>query len=198
MNPAQVYMCSPSWTLLPPPSPFHPSGSSQCTSPKHPASCIEPGLATRFTHDILHVSMPKKKKISPHFWFVWCILERTLLKGDGGLPWHVLCTVSGLHLDTGACPWGFLGWPCEVSLMLEFPKWVYTRNRLTLSLKGQGEALVRSLAFNSSSVVTTFKSQITYYATGAFYILTTENNCHLYFHSINLATRNLCQNWTKC
>ena len=38
------YMCSPSWTLLPPPSPYHPSRSSQCTSPKHPASCIEPGL----------------------------------------------------------------------------------------------------------------------------------------------------------
>ena len=34
MNPPQVYMCSPSWTLLPPPSPHHPSGSSQCTSPK--------------------------------------------------------------------------------------------------------------------------------------------------------------------
>ena len=38
MNPPQVYMCSPSWTLLPPPSLFHPSGSSQCTSPKHPVS----------------------------------------------------------------------------------------------------------------------------------------------------------------
>ena len=35
MNLPQVYMCSPSWTLLPPPSPYHPSGSSQCTSPKH-------------------------------------------------------------------------------------------------------------------------------------------------------------------
>ena len=46
MNLPQVYMCSPSWTLLPPPSPYHPSGSSQCTSPKHPVSCIEPGLAT--------------------------------------------------------------------------------------------------------------------------------------------------------
>ena len=33
MNPPQVYMCSPSWTPLPPPSPYHPSGSSQCTSP---------------------------------------------------------------------------------------------------------------------------------------------------------------------
>ena len=58
MNPPQVYMCTPSWTRLPPPSPYHPSGSSQCTSPKHPVSCIEPGLASHFIHDILHVSMP--------------------------------------------------------------------------------------------------------------------------------------------
>ena len=65
MNPPQVYMCSPSWTLLPPPSPFHPSGSSQCTSPKHPVSCIEPGLATRFIHDILHVSMPFSQIFPP-------------------------------------------------------------------------------------------------------------------------------------
>ena len=48
MNPPQVYMYSPSWTLLPPPSPYHPSGSSQCTSPKRPVSWIEPGLASRF------------------------------------------------------------------------------------------------------------------------------------------------------
>ena len=41
MNPPPVYMCSPSWTLLPPPSPYHPSGSSQCSSPKHPVLCIE-------------------------------------------------------------------------------------------------------------------------------------------------------------
>ena len=65
MNPPQVYMCSPSWTLLPPPSPYPPSGSSQCTSPKHPASCIEPGLATRFIHDILHVSMPFSQIFPP-------------------------------------------------------------------------------------------------------------------------------------
>ena len=64
MNPPQVYLCSPSWTLLPPPSPYPPSGSSQCTSPKHPVSCMEPGLATRFIHDIIHVSMPFSQ-ISP-------------------------------------------------------------------------------------------------------------------------------------
>ena len=33
---------------LPPPSPYHSSGSSQCTSHKHPVSCIEPGLAIHF------------------------------------------------------------------------------------------------------------------------------------------------------
>ena len=48
MNLPQVYVCSPSWTLLPPPFPYHPSGSSQCTSPKHPVSSIKPGLAIHF------------------------------------------------------------------------------------------------------------------------------------------------------
>ena len=65
MNPSQVYMCSPSWTLLPPPSPYHLPGPSQCTSPKHPVSCIEPGLASRFIHDILHVSMPLSQIFPP-------------------------------------------------------------------------------------------------------------------------------------
>ena len=64
MNPPQVYACSPSWTLLPPPSLYHPSGSSQCTSPKHPVSCIERGLVTRFIYDIIHVSMPFSQIIS--------------------------------------------------------------------------------------------------------------------------------------
>ena len=65
MNLPQVYLCSPSCTLLPPPSPDHPSGSSQCTSPKHPVSFIEPGLVTRFLYDIIHVSMPFSQFIPP-------------------------------------------------------------------------------------------------------------------------------------
>ena len=65
MNPPQVHIRSPSWTLFPPPSPHHPSGSSQCTSPKHPVSCIEPGLATCFIHDITHVSMPFSQIFPP-------------------------------------------------------------------------------------------------------------------------------------
>ena len=51
--------------LNPPPSPYHPSVSSQCTSPEHPVSCIEPGLAIRFTYDILHISMPFSHIIPP-------------------------------------------------------------------------------------------------------------------------------------
>ena len=43
----------------------YPSGSSQCTSPKHPVSYIEPGLATRFIYDIIHVSMPFSQIIPP-------------------------------------------------------------------------------------------------------------------------------------
>ena len=65
MNPPQVYPCSPSWTLLPLPSLYPPSGY-QCTSPKHPVSCIEPGLATHFIHDIIHVSM-SFSQISPPY-----------------------------------------------------------------------------------------------------------------------------------
>ena len=50
---------------LPTSLPYHPSGSSECTSPKHPVSCIEPGLAIRFLYDIIHVSMPFSQ-IIPH------------------------------------------------------------------------------------------------------------------------------------
>ena len=53
-----MYVYSPSWTPLPSPSLSHLSGSSHCTSPKHPVSCIKPGLAIHLTCDILHVSMP--------------------------------------------------------------------------------------------------------------------------------------------
>ena len=57
MNLPRVYTCSPSWTPFPLPFPYHPSGSSQCTNPKHPVSCTEPRLAIHFLYDIIHVSM---------------------------------------------------------------------------------------------------------------------------------------------
>ena len=51
--------------LNPPASPYHPSRSCQCTSPKHPVSYIEPGLVTRFIYDIIHISMPFSQIIPP-------------------------------------------------------------------------------------------------------------------------------------
>ena len=65
MHLPRVYTCSPSWTPLPPPSPYHPSGSSLCTSPKLPVSCIKSGLAIRFLYDIIHVLMPFSQIIPP-------------------------------------------------------------------------------------------------------------------------------------
>ena len=44
----------PSSYLPPPPIP---QGSSQCTSPKHPVSCIEPELVIYFKYDNIHISM---------------------------------------------------------------------------------------------------------------------------------------------
>ena len=45
MNPPQVYTCSPSWTLLPPPSPYIPLGR-----PSAPAPSIQYWLGFLFYH----------------------------------------------------------------------------------------------------------------------------------------------------
>ena len=55
----------PILTLLPTSIPSYPSGSSQCTSTKHPVSCIEPGLAIHFTYGNIHVSMLFSQIIPP-------------------------------------------------------------------------------------------------------------------------------------
>ena len=65
MNQPWVDMCSPSWTPLPPPSPSHPSGSSQCTSPERPVSCIEPGLMIYFTYGNIQLSVLFSRIIPP-------------------------------------------------------------------------------------------------------------------------------------
>ena len=54
----------PILTPLPPPTPYHLSGSSLCTSAKHPVSCIEHRLAT-ILHDSVHISVPFSRIIPP-------------------------------------------------------------------------------------------------------------------------------------
>ena len=59
MNQPQVYMCPPSQTPLPSPSPSHPSGLSQSTSFECPVSCIKLGLVIYFTYGNIHSSVPE-------------------------------------------------------------------------------------------------------------------------------------------
>ena len=56
---------SPILKPLPPPSPSHPSGSSQCTSPEHPVSGTKPELVICFTYGSIHVSMLFTQIIPP-------------------------------------------------------------------------------------------------------------------------------------
>ena len=78
---------------LPPPIslPYHPSGSSQCTSPEHPVLCIEPGLAF-FSYMILYMFQyhsPKSsqplplpqspKDCSIHLCLFCCVAYRVIL-----------------------------------------------------------------------------------------------------------------------
>ena len=65
MNLPWVYTCCQSQIPLPSPHTHHPSGSSQYTSPKHRAPCIEPRLVIHFLYDIIHVSMPFSQIIPP-------------------------------------------------------------------------------------------------------------------------------------
>ena len=46
MNQPWIYMCCPTRFPLPPPSPSHPSGSSQCTSPEHPSHAEDTSFIT--------------------------------------------------------------------------------------------------------------------------------------------------------
>ena len=64
-EPAMGVLVSPILKLLPPPSPSHPSGLSQCTSFEFLVSCIELALVICFTYGNIHVSMLFSQIIPP-------------------------------------------------------------------------------------------------------------------------------------
>ena len=118
MNQSWVYMCSPSGTPLPLPSPSHPSGSSQCPSPEHPVSCIEPGLAIYFTYDNIHVSMllfqiipplPSPKESKRLFYTSVSLL----LSHIHSYHYHL----SKFHICVGILYWCFSFWLTSLCIM---------------------------------------------------------------------------------
>ena len=81
MNLPWVYMCSPSWNPLPPSSPSHPSGSSQCTSPEHPVSYIE--------HFFLSI-MSNKYRGKPIWWIGHIfMIKPTVSPHSSTLVWKI-------------------------------------------------------------------------------------------------------------
>ena len=68
MNQPRVHMCAPSWTPLPPASPSHPSGLSQCTGFECPVSCIQCGLVIYYNM-VIHMFQSYSLK-SSHLCFL--------------------------------------------------------------------------------------------------------------------------------
>ena len=95
MNQPWVYMCPPSWTPLPPPSPSLTSESSQCTGFECPLSCIKLGLVIYFTYGNIHVSIVSVDRIC-----------------TGGSPGQVLCGSRSISLHR---------WQCDCSAELLSP-----------------------------------------------------------------------------
>ena len=83
MNSSQVYMCSPSWTLLPPHSPYHPSGSSQCTSPPWTARRSNQFILKEISPEYSLEGLMLKLKLQYFGYLMWRAdsFEKTLMLG---------------------------------------------------------------------------------------------------------------------
>ena len=108
MNQPWVYMCSPSWIPLPPLSPSHPSGSSQCTSPEHPTLSHASNLDWQsISHMIIYMFQCYSLK-SSHARAIFNKKSWTLGHEDSVVVAHGLtCSAaSGIFLDKGSnlCP----------------------------------------------------------------------------------------------
>ena len=100
MNQPWVYMCSSSWTPLPPPSPSHPSGSSQCTSPEHPDEMVfERGR---------RISDLEALKRTSHLW-IWIVSIKKSVEWEGR-------TIKSCEENLGSNEW-------SLSYMID--AWIY-------------------------------------------------------------------------
>ena len=91
MNQPLIYMCSPSRSPLPPPSPSHPSGSSQCTNPEHLSHAsnlgwwsVSPLIVYLFQCYSLRTSHPRLLPLSPkvssvHLCLFFCFAYRVCI-----------------------------------------------------------------------------------------------------------------------
>ena len=87
MNPPRAYTCSPSCTPLPPPSLYHPSRSSQCTSPRDPVLNLDwwfifymilymfPWHSPKSSHPLLLPLPQSPKDCSIHLCLFFCLIE---------------------------------------------------------------------------------------------------------------------------
>ena len=135
MNQPWIYMCSPSWTSLPPPSPSHLSGSSQCTSPEHLSheSSLDWHLIIYiFQCCSLRSSHPRLLPQSPKFWSIhlclfFCLAYRVIVK-----IWNAsrIC-VSSLHRG-------------HANLLGIVPILVYVLPKWALELRLPGEISITS------------------------------------------------------
>ena len=101
MNQPWVYMCSPSRSPLPPPSPFHPSGSSQCTSPEHLSHASNLGLWSISPLIVYLFQCCSLRTFHPHLLPLvqplWRTVWRFLKKLEIELPYDPAIPLLGIH-----------------------------------------------------------------------------------------------------
>ena len=104
-----IYMCSLSWTPLPLPSPSHPSGSSQCTSPEHLSHasnldwrcftldnihacthCFRKGRGTRDQIANIHWITEKAREIQKNIYFCFINYAKAFGCVDHNKLWKIL------------------------------------------------------------------------------------------------------------
>ena len=109
MNPSRVYTCSQSCLPLPPPFPYHLSGSSQCTSPKHLVSNLDWWFVSYMILYMFQCHSPKSshplplpqspKVCSKHLCLFCCLAYRVIITNLSKFHIYVLVYCIGVFLS---------------------------------------------------------------------------------------------------